>query len=351
MSDTMKAVVYYAPGDIRVEQVPVPTCGADEILVKSDACAVCGSDLKTFKVGNPRMKEGAIVGHEFTGIIQEIGPEAEAGDLAVGDRIVMATTIACGECLYCRRGWRNICQNVAPMGFNYNGGMAEYVAIPGLAVRGGHVVKAPADMAPEHAALAEPVSCAVNSLKHCNIEEGDTVLVAGAGPMGLLNVLVAKAMGAKKVILSEVSEARLEQARPFCDVLVNPTKEDLAEVVAAETEDGLGVDICIVAAPAAQPQEQAVHLVRKRGTVCLFASLPKGKHMLNMDSRAIHYNELRVVGTSDSTDAHVKTAVELLTNGKIDGAQIATHILTLDDIHKAFDLMVSGDCLRVVLKP
>lgn len=351
MSDTMKAVVYHAPGDIRVEQVPVPTCGEDEILVQTDACAVCGSDFKTFNVGNPRMKEGAILGHEFTGIIREIGPAAAAGDLAVGDRVVMATTIACGECLYCRRGWRNICKNVAPMGFCYNGGMTEYCAIPGLAVRGGHVVGVPGDIAPEHAALAEPVSCAVNALDHCDIAEGDTVLVCGAGPMGLLNVLVARALGAKKIILSEVSDARLRQAKPFCDVLVNPAAEDLAAVVEKETAEGLGVDICIVAAPAAQPQEQAVHLVRKRGTVCLFASLPKGKNMLTVDSRAIHYNELRVVGTSDSTADHVRTAVDLLVSGRIDGATIATHILPLDDILKAFDLMKSGECLRVVLKP
>jgi L-iditol 2-dehydrogenase len=348
---TMKAVVYHAPQDVRVEQVPVPSCGADEILVKCDACAVCGSDLKTFNVGNPRMKAGAIMGHEFTGVIQEIGPDAAAESLAVGDRIVMATTIACGECLYCRRGWRNICQSVEPMGFVYNGGMAEYCAIPAKALRGGHVVKVPGDIAPEHAALAEPVSCAVNSLEQCSLEQGDTVLVLGAGPMGLLNVLVARALGAGKIILSEISESRLAQAEPFCDVLVNPAKDDLAEVVKAETAEGLGADVCIVAAPAAQPQEQSVHLVRKRGTVCLFASLPKGKNMLNMDSRAIHYNELRVVGSSDSTDAHVKTAVELLTNGKIDGSKIATHILALDDIHKAFDLMVSGESLRVVLKP
>ena len=349
--DTMKAVVYHGPGDIRVEDIPVPTCGADEILVKVDACAVCGSDLKTFNVGNPRMRGGAVMGHEFTGIIREIGAEAAAGDLAVGDRIVMATSIACGECLYCRRGWRNICRNIAPMGFAYDGGMAEFCVIPAAAVAGGHVVKVPEGLLPEHAALAEPISCAVNSLEHCNIAEGDTVLVMGAGPMGLLNVLVARARGAGRIILSEPNEARLEQAKSFCDVAVNPMTQDLAQVVKAETPDGLGADVCIVAAPAAQPQEQAVHLVRKRGTVCLFASLPVGKSMLNVDSRAIHYGELRVVGTSDSTADHVRAGVEMLAAGKIDGGRIATHILPLDGIFEAFELMKSGESLRVVLKP
>jgi L-iditol 2-dehydrogenase len=350
MADTMKAVVYYGPGDVRVEQVPVPVCQADEVLVKIEACAVCGSDLKTSKVGNPRMKEATVMGHEFCAVVQKIGPDA-AGDLTVGDRIVMATSVACGECLYCRRGWRNICQNIKPMGFTYNGGMAEYTVIPAAALSGGHVVKVPDELAAEHAALAEPISCAVNSLEQCNIEEGDTVLVIGAGPMGLLNVLVARARGAKKIILSEPNAARLAQGEPFCDIAVNPAEQDLAEIVKAETEDGLGVDVCIVAAPAAPPQEQAVHLVRKRGTVCLFASLPVGRNMLNIDSRAIHYNELRVVGTSDSTAAHVTEGVKMLADGRVDGAKIATHILTLDDIAQAFELMISGESLRVVLKP
>ena len=348
---SMKAVVYHGPGDVRVEDVAVPTCGDDEILVKVDACAVCGSDMKTFKVGNPRMQAGVVMGHEFTGLIRVIGPAAAAGDLAVGDRIVMATSVGCGECLYCKRGWRNICQNTKPMGFGYDGGMAEYCVIPARAVVGGHVVKVPDGLAPEHAALAEPISCAVNSLGHCNIQEGDIVLVMGAGPMGLLNVLVARAKGAGKIILSEPNPERLEQGRPFCDVAVNPAAQDLAEVVKAESVGGLGVDIAIVAAPAAQPQEQAVHLVRKRGTVCLFASLPVGRNMLHIDSRAIHYNEIIVVGTSDSTAAHVKEGIDMLVAGKIDGSKIATHILPLDGIHDAFELMAKGEGLRVVLKP
>ena len=149
----------------------------------------------------------------------------------------------------------------------------------------------------------------MNSLQQCDLQRGDTVLVLGAGPMGLMNACVARSFGAGKIILSELNEARLAQAESFgCDVLVNPAKEDLAARVMAET-GGLGADVAIVAAPAAAPQEQAVHLVRKRGTVVLFASLPKGASNLTIDSRPIHYGELRVVGTSDSAPWHVEKAV------------------------------------------
>ena len=346
----MKAVVYHAPGDIRVEDFPVPVCGETELLVKVDACAVCGTDLKSYKIGNPRVKPPQTIGHEFTGLIEQVGPNA-VDNFAAGDRIVMATSISCGNCFYCRRGWPNLCVNLAPMGFSYPGGMAEYVLIPALALERGHMIKTPPDLAAEHAALAEPVSCAVNSLGQCDLEPGDTVLVLGAGPMGLMNACVAQSLGAGKIILSEVNDARLAQAEGFgFDVLINPAESNLADCVMAET-DGLGADIAIVAAPAAAPQEQAVNLVRKRGTVVLFASLPKDNSTITVDSRPIHYGELRVVGTSDSAPWHVEKAVELIATGQVPADKLATHTLPLDQVHRAFELMESGESLRVVLQP
>ncbi len=346
----MKAVVYHGPGDVRVEDLPKPACGEAELLVKVDACAVCGTDWKSYKIGNPRVKPPLTMGHEFTGVIEQVGPNA-VDDFAAGQRIVMATSISCGNCFYCRRGWPNLCVNVAPMGFVYPGGMAEHVVVPARALERGHVIKTPPDLAPEHAALAEPVSCAVNSLGQCDLEQGDTVLVLGAGPMGLMNACVAQSLGAGKIILSEVNDTRLAQANGFgFDVLINPTKSDLAECVMSET-DGNGADIAIVAAPAAAPQEQAVNLVRKRGTVVLFASLPKDNSKITVDSRPIHYGELRVVGTSDSAPAHVEKAVELIASGQVPAAKLATHTLPLDQIHQAFQLMETGEALRVVLQP
>lgn len=345
----MKAVVYHAPNDVRVEDVARPSCGAGELLVKVDACAVCGSDLKSFRHGNPRIKPPLTMGHEFSGVVEQFG-EGVSG-LAAGQRVVMATTVSCGQCAYCRRGWRNICADLAPMGFSYPGGMAEWVLIPARALRNGHVVKVPPGVKAEHACLAEPVSCAVNSMANSNLAAADAVVVLGAGPMGLLNVAVARAMGAGKIILAEVNEKRLAMAEGFgADVLVNPSREDLARRVLAET-GGLGADVAIVAAPARRPQEQALGLVRRRGTVCLFASLPKGDSELTIDSRTVHYGELRLVGSSDSTPEHVTTAVELIASGKVPSDRIVSHVLPLDRVHEAFALMEAGEALRVVLKP
>jgi len=346
---SMKAVVYYAPGDVRMADLPKPACGPGELLVKVDACAVCGSDLKSFRHGNPRIKPPLTMGHEFTGLVERLGQGA-AG-FAPGERVVMATTVSCGRCYYCRRGWRNICADLAPMGFACAGGMAGWVVIPARALENGHVVKVPPGVPPEHACLAEPVSCAVNSMANSNLARGDTVVVLGAGPMGLLNVAVARAMGAAKVILSEVNDRRLAMAEGLgADVLVNSSREDLHARVLAET-DGLGADVAIVAAPARRPQEQAVALVRRRGTVCLFASLPKGESEITIDSRLLHYGELRLVGTSDSTPQHVAAAVELIAAGKVPAQRIVTHVLPLEQVHRAFALMEAGETLRVVLKP
>ncbi|MHC4253454.1 MAG: alcohol dehydrogenase catalytic domain-containing protein, partial [Planctomycetota bacterium] len=315
MADSMKAVVYYAPKDIRVESVPVPECGEGEVRAKVDACAVCGTDLKSYVHGNPRIKAPSVMGHEFTGVVETVGGDVEG--FATGERVVMATSVSCGECYYCKRGWRNLCAEVAPMGFSYPGGMAEYVTIPARALANGHVVKVPEGVAAEHAALAEPLSCCVNAAANCDIADGDTVVVIGAGPMGIMNACVARELGAKKIILAEINPVRLTQAEPFgFDVLVNPGSTDLAEVVAKET-DGIGADVVLVAAPAAQPQETAPLLARKRGVVCLFASLPKGKSEITIDSRPVHYGELRIVGTSDSTPQHVKKAVELIAGGSV----------------------------------
>ncbi len=345
----MKAVVYHGPRDIRVETVPVPACGDDEIRITIDACAVCGTDLKSYLHGNPKVKPPMVMGHEFTGIVDTVG--TQAGGFSKGDRIVMATSVSCGSCVYCRRGWTNLCVDLAPMGFRYPGGMAEHVTIPARAIRNGHVIKVPAGVKPEHAALAEPLSCAVNAARNCALTRGDVVVVIGAGPLGIMNACAAREFGARKVIVSETNEARLRQASVFgFNRLVNPAKEDLNEVVKKET-GGIGADAVIVAAPAVEPQEQAAALARKRGTICLFASLPLGKSNITLDSRAIHYHELRIVGTSDSTPAHVAAAVELIAGGSFPLDRLATHILPLEEISRAYELMLSGESLRVILRP
>ena len=345
----MKAVLYYSPGDIRVENINQPPCGTGELLVKVEACAICGSDMKTVVSGNPRIKPPRIMGHEFVGTIVETGPLTSG--FRAGERIVMATSISCGHCLYCRKGWYNLCTELAPMGYAYDGGMAEYVLIPSRAVKNGHVVKVSGHLPAKIAALAEPVSCAVHAVENCRIMEGDTVVVIGAGPLGIINGCIAKVYGASCVILAEINPYRLKQCETFgFDRLVNPEKEDLRQVVMNET-GGYGADVAIVAAPVVPAQQEALNLVRKKGTVMLFASLPAGKSNISIDSRLVHYNEINVTGSSDSTSTHVIRALEILSSGHFPAGKLVTHSLPLADIHHGLELMKKGESLRVVLIP
>ncbi len=343
----MKAVIFHGKDDIRIEEWDKPICGENEVLVKMEACAVCGTDMKAFYHGNPRMQPPRIMGHEFCGLIEECG--ANVDGFENGERVVMATSISCGECFYCKKGHTNLCANIKPMGFYFDGGMAEYIIIPELAIKRGHLIKVPLDVEPNIACIAEPLSCAINSLQNVGIEEGDTVLVMGAGPLGILNLSVAKELGASKTILAEVSDERLKIAESFkVDRLVNSAKEDLHAII-MEMTDGIGVDRVIVTAPAAAPQEQALSLVRKQGSVCLFASLPEDSKYLKIDSRLIHYGEIKLVGTSDSTPAQVKKAVEIIGRESFPAEKIATHTLPLERIKDSFQLMKDGVALRVVL--
>jgi L-iditol 2-dehydrogenase len=348
MTESMKAVVYYAPRDIRVESLEAPGCGESEIRAKVDACAVCGTDLKSYLHGNPRIKPPQIIGHEFTGIIDVVGPSTKGFE--VGDRIVMATSTSCGECYYCKKKLNNLCLNLSPMGFAYPGGMAEYITIPETALENGHVVKVPQEVKAEHAVLAEPVSCAVNCTENCNIQGGDAVLIIGAGPMGIMNACVARSCGANKIIVAEINETRLKLAESFgFDMLINPTGQNLGQVV-KETTNGIGADVVIVAAPAVEAQEKALGAVRKKGTVCLFASLPAGGSMISLDSRTIHYGEIRVIGSSDSRPEQVGKAVEMIAEKTIPVDKLSTHIIDIEKVLDAFELMQIGEALRVILR-
>lgn len=345
----MKAVVFHAPLQIHLEEVEKPKCPPGGLLVQIEACGVCGTDLKSYRHGNFRIQAPQIIGHEFCGRIIE--SRADFREATVGDRMVMATSISCGHCYFCHQGWTNLCDSVAPMGFSYAGGMAEFVAIPERAIKNGHVIKVPEGILSEQAALSEPLSCAVNAAETTGIKEKDTVVIVGAGPMGLINFEVARARGAEKITIIEISSQRRRIARRFGpDLILDPTQDDLISRIKQFSQDR-GADVVIVAAPSKEAHEQAFSLVRKKGVLCLFASLPAGKSTIAVDSRVIHYRELTIVATSDSTPQQVRQALRLLKSGQVRADLLVTHTLPLKDFKQAFELMENKESLRVVLKP
>jgi len=344
----MKAAVYYGPADIRVEERPEPEAREDNLVAEIAFCAICGTDLKLATIGHPRWKPPVIIGHEFCGRLVHVG--SKVSGFAIGDRVTMATTVACNDCPTCAGGLQNMCPNSKPISMIYDGAFAARVAIPALAVTGGNVVKVPDSVSDESAALAEPLSCAINALEIAGIKSGDAVLVVGGGPLGALHAELAKAMGARKVMISQRSEPRLSLLKKLKDVIVIDGKGDVAAKVKDET-NGLGADVVVVCAPNRAAQEQSLSLVRKGGAVSLFASLPKSDSDITLDSRAIHYGELRIVGASDSRPEHVETAIRFLAEGKINVDAILTHQIPLARIHEGFELMKNKESLKVLVVP
>ncbi|MCK5248746.1 MAG: alcohol dehydrogenase catalytic domain-containing protein, partial [Spirochaetaceae bacterium] len=214
----MKAVVYYGPGDVRVEERPYPSATDNNLIAKVEACAICGTDLKIATIGNPRCHPPRVIGHEMVGFIEHVGKSVEG--FAVGERMTLATTVACNACSICDRGLQNMCPNAKPISYDFDGAFAGWIAIPPQALAGGNVIKVPEGIPVEAAVLSEPISCVLNAQILAGLIDGDTVLIVGGGPLGALHAEVAKTLGAAKVMIIQRSEPRLSMLRKLDGVQV-----------------------------------------------------------------------------------------------------------------------------------
>jgi len=343
----MKGAVYYGAGDIRVEDHAEPAPTSENLIAKVRCCAICGTDLKLATIGYPRCHPPRVIGHEMVGEVVHVGSWVKG--FALGNRITLATTVSCGQCAYCALGLGNLCPNAKPISYDFDGALAEFLAIPAEALTAGNVIRVPDSVPDESAALSEPLSCAINAHQLAGLKVGDKVLILGSGPLAALHAELAKAEGAEEVMVVGHSEVRLALLHGLHNVLViDGTHEDVAAVVSERT-NGLGADIVIVCAPAREAMEKSIQYARKGGAVSLFASLPKGESEIAFDSRTIHYGELRVVGSSDSRPEHVQTAVRLMAEGKIDTRSVVSHRISLTNLHLGFDLMKNRRCLKVLV--
>ena len=345
----MKAAVLEKLEDIVVKEYPMPKCDDDGILLRVKACAVCGSDIRIFHFGNDRVVPPQIIGHEISGEIVKVGKNVTK--FKVGERVAVGADVPCGECAFCEAGMGNNCHINYAIGYQFQGGFAEYLPLNRIVVNYGPVHKIPDHVGYNEAALAEPLGCVLNGLERCKIKLCDSVVIIGCGPIGCMMIPVAKRMGATKIICVEPSEERLEQARNFgADVLIDPNKENAVNRVLDET-DGLGANVVITANPVPATQAQALHMVRSRGYVNFFGGLAAGKNQVTLDTNQIHYKELNVVGTHGSLPRHHQEAVDLISSGAIDVGKFISHTFPLEDIRKAIEISENKSGMRVVVNP
>jgi threonine dehydrogenase-like Zn-dependent dehydrogenase len=349
--DTMLAAVYHGLHDIRLEEVPLPQPGPSEAVMRVRAASVCATDLRIFNHGHFKISEGTvrILGHEVAGEIVAIGEQVTY--LAPGARVAIAPNVGCGVCWECVQGNNNLCPDYDAFGITLNGGFAEYMLITAPAVQQGNVVEIPDNLSFVEAALSEPLSCCYNARQACRLAPGETMVIIGAGPMGLMHILLARYSGAGQVIVSEVQENRAQQAAEFgADLVVDPNKRDLRETV-LEATGGRGADVVIVAVGSAALQEQAVELAARRGRVNFFAGLAAGRDHACVSSNWIHYGQVTVTGTTGSNHRQYRQTVQMLASGQLSLQSLVTARRSLQEVEAALTDAASGEHLKVLIIP
>lgn len=339
----MKAALFYGDREIRVEEVDMPHLERGDMLLKVLACSICSSDIREY-VTRPRIKDPVILGHEFVADVVEASPESV---VLVDSRVTVKPGIACGRCYYCKRSMPNLCEHYGGLGWTEDGALAEYIRVPASIVMSGGVLQISEDIPIEHACLTEPLACCLHAHQLAEIRLGSSVVIIGAGPIGLLHVQLAKHQGAL-VIVSELITERLSMARQLgADYLIDPRSSDFAQMV-KDVTDGIGADTVMVAVGSSEAAIQALSVVRKRGTVILFGGFPHGSS-LEVDPNAIHYKEILLTGSTDSTPATFEEAFSLIRECKIDAAPLISGTMALDQAQEAFEKAATKKYNRIII--
>ncbi|NUR93494.1 MAG: alcohol dehydrogenase catalytic domain-containing protein [Nonomuraea sp.] len=329
----MKVARFHAPGDIRIEEAPHPD---GDLVMRVRNCSTCGTDAKIYRYGHHHIRPPRVMGHELAGEI-----------VGTGERVQVIAAIPCGACEECRRGHLTVCPNQESMGYHYDGGFAEYMAIPAKVVAIGGVNRIPDGVSFAEASVAEPLACVLNGQELARVGDGDDVVVIGAGPIGCLHVRLARARGARRVFLMDINPARLAVAAELVgpDAVVTSAEEVL------KLTDGRGADVVITAAASGAAQESALRMAARQGRVSLFGGLPKDNPVIALDSNLVHYRELTVVGANGSSPAHNARALALIASGEVVVADLITHRLPLDGVLEAIELVTTGAAIKVTIEP
>ncbi|MDX5895573.1 alcohol dehydrogenase catalytic domain-containing protein [Rubrobacter radiotolerans] len=343
----MIAAVFHGIERVDVEEVDKPSAGSGEVVVKVGANTICGTDVRILRGQKTKgITPPVVLGHELAGSVAEVGKDVEGFE--AGDAVVVSPQIPCGRCARCRRDLENLCVNIRILGYDVPGGLAEYVKVPREAVAAGCIFPASGSSSFEELALAEPLACCINGHEKSGTGLGDTVVVLGAGPIGLFHLQLSLLAGARDVIVSEPSRERREAARSFgATQAVEP--EELAETVQIVT-DGEGADVAVVCIGIPDLVNEAIRLARPGGRVNVFAGL-SGAGWAEVEANLIHYKELVVTGSANSRRRDFETAISLIEGGRVDARRMVTHRYPLAEAVRAIEKSASGEAIKVAVTP
>jgi L-iditol 2-dehydrogenase len=336
MKSDMLAAVLHGREDLRLERVPIPQAGPGELIIQVGAALTCGTDLKVYRRGyHAVMLQPPIpFGHEVAGIVVETG--AGVSSFKIGDRVVALNSAPCNVCFFCRHGQQNLCEDLL---FN-NGAYAEYIRIPARIVAK-NTLAIPASTPLEHAALTEPLACVIRGLEESGARPGDTMIVIGAGPIGLMFMHAAEISGVHVIAVvkhdDQIAAAKLFGAKSV--VQITATDDPIA-AARALSPGSHGADIVIEAVATPITWEWAVAMVRKGGLVNFFGGPPSGTTVA-LDTNRLHYGDITLKASFHHTPATCRTAFDLITSGRFKCAEYITGRATLSDVPALFSAMLT----------
>ncbi len=346
----MKVARFYAPGDIRLEEIAEPQVSAGEVKIRVRNCSTCGTDVKISRSGHPNMTPPQVMGHEIAGEIVDVGEGVEGWN--AGDRVQVIAAIPDGTCADCLAGRPTVCAHQLSMGYQFPGGFAEYMIVPREVMHVDGLNRIPEGLGFAEASLAEPLACVLNGQELARVGAGDVVVVIGSGPIGCLHVRLARSRGAATIILVDLNTERLTKAADLVRPDLAISSESIDPVAAVlEATGGRGADVVITAAASGAAQEQGLRMLARRGRLSLFGGLPKDHPTITVDSNLVHYRELTIVGVNGSSPAHNREALRLIASGAVLVTDLITHRLRLDDVLDAIEIVARGDGIKITIEP
>lgn len=340
----MLANLLVKPGVLKLNEIKTPEPSHGEILVKIKASLTCGTDLKAFKRGHPLIPMPTVFGHEFAGIVEKVGRGVRR--FSKGMEIMAVHSAPCGKCYFCKKDLHNLCEDI--MKTKILGAFAEYILLPKHIVKHNVFIK-PERLSFAEAAFLEPLSCVMHSINSVNMLRGDTAVILGAGPIGLLHLMVLKTIGIKVVVI-EKQRGRLKKAfEKKADIVIDADKENARKKIMAFTKDR-GANVVFECTGIPEIWENSIWFVRKGGTVILFGGCKEGTRVI-YDAERIHYDEITLKGVFHYKPSDVLQAYRLLSDGKVKVGGLISGEYPLHRLKTAFDKLATGDGIKYAIIP
>ena len=337
----MRAAVFPRPGACEVVERAIAALAEGEVLVRVEACGVCGTDVHVYR-GQFPARFPLTAGHEFAGVVEGVGDGVST--LEVGDRVAVDPNIPCGTCRPCRRGLVHLCRDLSAIGVTRDGGFATHCVVPARQAHG-----LPETIPFWVGAMAEPAACCVHGIERARIRSGDTVVVIGAGMIGLILLQLAQLQGAAITIVSELNANKREEAKRLgAEQVVDPRDEDLGAAVEDAT-GASGADVVIECVGSQETAQQAVDLAGEGGRVLIFGVAPQEARVA-LSPYEVYRKELTITGSFTNPFSQAR-ALALLASGRLKIEELISHRLPLESVTRGIELVESGEAMKVLIEP